>query len=306
MARRFADTFTLADLAAWSEPGTHLAVLGHPVQHSLSPHMHNAALAWMAASDPRFTDWTYWKIDVPPEQLHAALGLLHQKGFHGVNLTVPHKILAFTWVAELDPAARAIGAVNTLRRTAAGYTGFNTDGHGLAAGLAEDLGRPLRGATVILAGAGGAARSAAIECLRQGVRALWLGNRSRASLDELLAIVRPLAGAIPVRDFLLGAPPPDLPAGALVINATSAGLQADSPPPFDLESWPRPAAVYDMIYNPAQTPLLAEAARLEIPGANGLSMLVHQGARALELWTGAAVPAAEMRRAATAALASRL
>ena len=306
MARRFENTFTLDDLAAWSEPGTHLAVLGHPVEHSLSPHMHQAALRVMAEADARFAGWHYWKFTVPPAELRSALVRLHQKGFHGVNLTVPHKILALEWVTELAPAARVIGAVNTLRRTAAGYAGCNTDGYGLATGLAEDLGRALRGAAVILVGAGGAARSAAIECLRQGVGSLWLGNRSRGSLDELLAVVQPLAGAIPVHHFLLAAPPPGLPAGALVINATSAGLHADAPPPFDLRTWPRPAGVYDMIYNPPQTPLLAEAAHLGIPAANGLSMLVHQGARALELWTGAPVPAAEMRRAAAAALASRL
>jgi shikimate dehydrogenase len=305
MSRHFEDTFTLDDLAVWSEPGTHLAVLGHPVKHSLSPNMHHAALQAMAARDARFATWNYWKFDVPPERLAEALGLLHRQGFVGVNLTVPHKILALEMIAEVDSAARAIGAVNTLRRTTAGYAGANTDGYGLAAGIAEDLDCTLHGADVILLGAGGAARGAAVECLRQGCRSLWLGNRSRGSLDRLRVQVQPLATGIPLRDFLLDAPPPDLPAGALVINATSAGLQPGEPPPFDLRVWPRPGSVYDMVYNPPQTPLLAEAARLGIPGANGLSMLVHQGARALGLWTGAAVPTAEMRRAATTALLSR-
>ena len=121
--------------------------------------------------------------------------------------------------------------------------------------------------------------------------------------ETLLAQLRPVAGAIPLHDFLLAAPPADLPAGALLINATSAGLGANDPAPIDLARWPRPAGVFDMIYNPPQPPLLAAAAALGVPHANGLAMLVHQGARALALWTGAAVPAEVMHQAARDALA---
>ena len=299
------DTLTLDDIATWAEPGTHLAVLGHPVKHSLSPHMHNAALRAMAVHDTRFASWRYWKCDVPPERLGEALTLLHRKGFAGLNLTVPHKVLALDLIAAVDPAARAIGAVNTLRRTPAGYEGFNTDGYGLATGIAQELGVALAGADVVLLGAGGAARSAAVECLSQHCRSLWLGNRSRASLDALLAQVRPLAAAAIVRDFLLSSPPPDLPAGAVLINATSSGLHADEPPPIDLAHWPQPGCVFDMVYNPPRPPVLQAAAALGVPHANGLAMLIHQGARALGLWTGAAVPAEEMQRAAAAALQNR-
>lgn len=296
------DTLTLDDIATWAEPGTHLAVLGHPVKHSLSPHMHNAALQALAIDDARFASWRYWKCDVPPERLGEALVLLHQHGFAGLNLTVPHKVLALDLIHQVDPAARAIGAVNTLRYTPAGYEGFNTDGYGLATGITQELGASLAGADVVLLGAGGAARSAAVECLRQGCRSLWVGNRSRPSLDALLQQVRPLVDRAELRDFLLGAPPSDLPAGAILINATSSGLRADEPPPIDLARWPRPGCVFDMIYNPPLPPLLQAAAALGIPHANGLAMLVHQGARALSLWTGAAVPSAAMHRAATAAL----
>ena len=296
------DTLTLDDIATWSEPGTHLAVLGHPVKHSLSPHMHNAALRAMAGQDARFASWRYWKCDVPPERLGAALALLHEKSFAGLNLTVPHKVLALDLIHRVDAPARAIGAVNTLRRTPAGYEGFNTDGYGLATGIAQELGVTLAGADVILLGAGGAARSAAVECLSRHCRSLWVGNRSRGSLDALLDQVRPLAGDAVVRGFLLAAPPPDLPAGALLINATSSGLRADEPPPIDLARWPRPTCVFDMIYNPPRPPLLQAASALGIRHANGLAMLVHQGARALALWTDAAVPAEEMHRAAAAEL----
>lgn len=295
---------TLSDLATWSRRGTSLAVLGHPIKHSISPAMHNAALAGLARRDARFAAWRYFRFEVPPDELPGALGLLRERGFHGVNLTVPHKILAFGRVAEVDAAARPVGAVNTLRAEPEGWRGFNTDGYGLAAAIRENLGWDLRGADVILLGAGGAARGAAVECLQRGCASLAIANRTPENLAVLLADLAPLAGAIPMRGFSPAAPPADLPAHALVINATSAGLRDSDPLPIDLAALHRPAAVFDMIYNPPETPLLAVAGRLGVARANGLAMLVHQGAKALEIWSG--VPAAEtaptMAAAAQAAL----
>ncbi len=298
-----AATYSLADLAAWSRPGVSLAVLGFPIKHSISPAMHNAALAEMSAQAPAFADWCYFRFEVPPEELPRALALLHEKNFRGVNLTLPHKILAVAQIAAIDPAARPVGAVNTLHWRADSWEGFNTDGYGLASGLREDLGVELAGADVILLGAGGAARGAAVECLQRGVRSLWLANRTRANLDALLAQLAPLAGAATLRGFSPAeAAAAGLPAGAVVVNATSAGLKAADPLPLDLAALPSPRAVYDMIYNPAETALLAAARALRLPAANGLSMLVHQGARALEIWTGGPVPVPAMAAAARAAM----
>jgi shikimate dehydrogenase len=295
---------TLADLAHWPHPGTSIAVLGHPIAHSLSPRMHNAALAALARDHPRFRNWRYVRFDVPPADLPQALDLLHEKKFHGLNLTVPHKILAFERVAQIDPAALRVGAVNTLVWTERGWRGHNTDGYGLTAAMGETLGRGLAGAHIVLLGAGGAARGAAVECLQQRCASLWIGNRTRTNLDALLAVLAPLAGRIPLRDFLSATPSAAIPGGALVINATSAGLRAGDTPPVDLRKLPRPASVYDMIYNPPETPLLTQARALGLPRANGVAMLVHQGAKSLEIWTG--VPAAQtapiMRAAALAAL----
>src|SRR4051812_17797164 len=132
--------FTFSDLERWSFSGTALAVLGHPIKHSVSPLMHNAALAEMAARDPRFASWKYFRFDIPPEDLAPALKLFYTKKFLGLNLTVPHKILAFSQVPQIDPAARPIQAVNTLRWEEAGWRGFNTDGYGLASRVLEELG----------------------------------------------------------------------------------------------------------------------------------------------------------------------
>lgn len=296
------EVLTLDDLATRSFAATPLAVLGHPIRHSVSPPMHNAALAAMAPAAPALAGWRYYRFDVPPERLADALPRLHAAGFHGLNLTVPHKVLARDLVAEVDPAAAPVGAVNTLRRTAAGWRGFNTDGYGLATALREELGVGLAGADVVLLGAGGAARGAAVECLQQRCASLRIGNRTRANLDALLAALRPLAGGIPLAGFDPAAPPADVLAGAVLINATSAGLKPGEPAPIDLPRLPPGLRVFDMIYNPPQTALLRAAARLGLPHANGLGMLVHQGARALEIWTGAGVPAGVMRAAALAAL----
>jgi shikimate dehydrogenase len=292
---------TLADLATWSRPGVSLAVLGHPIRHSVSPAMHNAALAALARDDARLADWRYFKFEVPPEELPRALDLLHRGGFHGVNLTVPHKVLAFGRMAEVDPAARPAGAVNTLLRRDGGWAGFNTDGYGLAAAVRETLGLGLSGAHVVLLGAGGAARGAAVECLQRRCASLTIVNRTRENLEALLALLKPLAGGIPVTGLDPAEVADRSPAGTLIINATSAGLKASDPLPVDLAALRAPAAVFDMIYNPPTTPLLRTAAERGIPAANGLAMLVHQGAKALEIWSG--VPA--VRTAPTMAAAAR-
>jgi len=295
---------TLEDLPQWSFDGTALAVLGHPIKHSVSPPMHNAALAELARADRGYGKWRYFRFDVPPERLPEALTRLHAAGFRGLNLTVPHKVLAFDRVQEIDPATVPVGAVNTLKCTAAGWRGYNTDGYGLAAAVKEAFGVSLAGAHVILLGAGGAARGAAVECVQQKCASLSLANRTRANLDALLALLQPIAGRTLLRGFDPARPPADLPDGALLINATSLGLATAEPAPIELPRLPANLKVLDMIYNPPQTRLLCDAAARGLPHANGLGMLVHQGARALEIWTDQRAPVETMRRAALAALAT--
>lgn len=278
---------TPADLKHWSFPGTALAVLGHPIGHSLSPVMHNAALKALARSNPEFKTWRYFRFDVPPARLRSTLKALQKAGFQGVNLTVPHKILAVPMVAKVAAEAVPIGAVNTLKlHHDEAYYGFNTDGYGLSAALKAAFGFSVRGKPVILLGAGGAARGAAVECLERGCASLWIANRTRETLTELVRTLRRVAGKIPLHPFAPGEVPPGLPKGAVVINATSLGLSPADPSPIDLSAIPRPRAVFDMIYNPPETALLRQARALRIPRRNGLGMLVHQGAKALELWTG--------------------
>ncbi len=264
--------------------------------------MHNAALAEMAQREPRFSDWSYHRFDVPPDQLGVALAKLHERRFLGLNLTVPHKVLALPHVVRVDEAAAHAGAVNTLRWTREGWEGFNTDGDGLEAGVREDLGVSLSGANILLLGAGGAARGAAVQCLRQGCASLTIMNRTAANLQTLLHDLAPLSDRTRLQGRLTSEGAGDLPAGLLVVNATSAGLQPDDSLPFDLHTLESPVGIYDMIYNPPQTALLREAALLGLNHANGLSMLVHQGARALAIWSETQPPVAAMQRAAQNAL----
>jgi shikimate dehydrogenase len=295
-------TLTLADLQQRDFPGTPLAVLGHPIAHSLSPRMHNAALAELAQHDPRFRDWHYHKFDIAPADLPAALTLFHQKNFFGLNLTVPHKSLVLDQLVATDDFVRVAGAANTLTRTATGWQGANTDGYGLTHALQADLAVTPAGHPVILLGAGGAARGAALECLRAGCTSLSIGNRTAATAEALLADLAAHANRTPLRTFNPSQPHADLPPHAIVINATSLGLAAGDAAPVDLAKIPRPAAVFDMIYRPAQTPLLRQAAALGLPHANGVSMLVHQGARSLQIWSGVQPPVATMQAAVRAAL----
>jgi len=295
-------TYRLADLENGEFAGTPLAVLGHPVEHSISPAMHNAALEEMSDGESRFKDWRYYRFDVDPDDLPEALPRFHRKAFLGLNLTLPHKVRALDEVRGISPDAQRMGAVNTLVWDEFGYDGFNTDGYGLKTAIERDLGFGLEGRAVVLLGSGGAARAAAAQCLIDGCERLCIGNRTPERVDELIDALAPVDPDGRASRFALGDPPDDLPAEGVLVNATSLGLRPDDPLPFDLARLGPGWGVYDMIYNPPATPLLQEASRLGLRNANGLSMLVHQGARSLEIWTHAAAPAQTMMQAACRAL----
>jgi shikimate dehydrogenase len=281
------------------------AVYGHPVKHSASPAMHNPALEALGL------DWRYLAFDVHPEKLGEALRGAQAMNFIGLNLTVPHKLLAVDLVDELDESARAWGAVNTVlfeARAADGSwkplrdcpeptelrsRGFNTDADAIGRSIEEDLQQPVRGASVLLLGAGGAGRTAALKLASDGVGELWLVNRTMSKAEEIAAEIARRWSGVRVRT---GYPPGRI---DLAVNATSLGLRAGDPLPFDSAQFPlnRARAAYDMIYRPAETEFLRAAAAAGCRTANGLGMLLYQGARALEIWTGATAPVELMRAA---------
>ncbi len=283
------------------------AVLGHPIRHSASPAMQNAGLAELGL------DWRYLAFDVRPEALRTAIAGAQAMGFLGLNLTVPHKLLALDLVDVLDESARTWGAVNTIRfegqagdgswQPLGAFTGpppaairthgFNTDAAALARSLREDLGVDPTGASVVLLGAGGAGRAAALKLAAEQVAHLYLVNRTTAKAEALAEEIRARHPGLPVT---VGYPAAKV---DLVVNATACGLHpADGSPldgaPFSVA---QAGAVYDMIYRPVETPLLAAARAAGARTANGLGMLLHQGADALELWSGRPAPRAVMRAA---------
>jgi shikimate dehydrogenase len=314
--------FTLDDLRQWSRPGVSLAVLGSPIAHSRSPRMHNAALAELVAQGAaELADWRYYKFEVPPERLEEALPLFFERGFKGLNLTLPHKVLALPLLARLEESGAAAGAVNTLVAGPGGYTGHNTDGAGFARALREGLGVGLAGAVVVLLGAGGAARAIAATALREGCRELWIGNRDAGRLaalaeclrksspgaDERLHFFR-LGNAGAVADAGAGTtalPGTALPREAVVINATSLGLKPGDPSPMPAGlHWQGQRAAVDIVYGTGETAFLRDARAAGVPAQDGSQMLCHQGALAFELWTGRTAPVGVMLRALSAARAN--
>lgn len=299
-----AHVFTLEDLDNWEFNGTSLAVIGSPIRHSLSPQMHNRALGEMAQGDARFNDWRYFRFEVPPERLEKALDKFANAKFLGLNLTIPHKVDALRYISSAEADAQLLGAVNTLKLGLTGYHGHNTDGYGIERALREELGIGLQGSKVILMGAGGASRAIAVQCLTQGCSELWIGNRSRARLDELLDVLKQLDASARIHPFDLTNPPANVPRDAVIINATSLGLKPEDPAPMALTNFHPPAAVYDTTYGRHRNALAHAAGAMGLPYANGLSMLIWQGARALEIWSAASVPAEAMRVGALNALGS--
>lgn len=276
--------YTLADLAKWDFQGTSLCLLGHPVAHSLSPAMHNAALAEMAKEDPQFANWKYFKFDIPSAHLTEALELCHLKHFKGINLTIPHKVNAVLIIPSIDEVAKKMEAVNSLTFESTGYRGFNTDGYGLEAAIKHDLGISIKGKKVILLGAGGAAKAAAVQCLLSGCSELWIGNRTTERLNDLMKVLGIMGKGI-VHGFNLDNIPKNLPKTGLLINATPLGMLESDPPPINLDHFNSSLKIYDMVYSSKPTKLLRAAQERNMQSTSGLRMLVEQGARALQVWT---------------------
>ncbi len=249
--------------------------------------MHNAAFAALGMN------WRYLAFEVNPKNLRAAIEGAKAMNFAGINLTVPHKLLAVEMLDELDEAAKKWGAVNTVQFTAKGAVGFNTDADAIVTALREDLKLELRGAKILLLGAGGAGRTAALKLASEKIAELFLVNRTEEKAEE---IAGEIIEGFPSVKVAVGFPKAEV---DLVINATSLGLKSDDVLPLDEKrfSLKRTRAVYDMIYRPAETKLLAAAKKSGCKTANGLGMLLHQGARAFEIWTGKPSPLDVMRQA---------
>lgn len=276
---------------------THLGVVGYPIKHSVSPVFQNAALRELSRLCPGFASWHYHKIEAPVELLGQLIELAGERGFRGLNLTIPHKVEVLRYLDRIDPTAARMGAVNTLVFDADGVTGHNTDGYGVVSAIQTELGVVLKDRPVVIVGAGGASRGACVQCLEEGCSALFVVNRSQERLGELL---EHLQRHYPDREISGYGPDDTISAvgsEAILINATSLGLKEGDPCPVETGLLKRVSYVYDMVYGRHMTATVEAAGKLGIPAADGLGMLVHQGARSLEIWTGKSVPVEVMREA---------
>ena len=276
-----------------------LAVIGSPIEHSLSPAMQNAALC--AAG----LDFAYIALPVSPEALGDAVRGLRALGFCGFNVTIPHKAAILPLLDEVSEAARAVGAVNTVVQEAGRLKGFNTDVEGFLDALEARDFSP-QGKAVVLFGAGGAARAALYGLLQAGAASVTLGVRN---CEKARPLVQEFGqyGEVRVFDWHEKAFAAAVEEAALVVNTTPLGMapQTAAMPPVPWEAVRARTFFYDIIYTPQQTEFLARAAALGCPTLNGEAMLVGQGAAAFSLWTGVKPDFAVMMSALRAVLAER-
>jgi shikimate dehydrogenase len=269
------------------------ALLGHPVAHSASPRMQNAAFAALGL------DWVYVPWAVPPSAFPKTLETLRTlENFGGANITIPHKEAALESVDELSPEARYIRAVNTIVPREGILVGHNTDGDGFVSSLREEAGEEPRGKRVGLVGAGGGAKAVAYALALAGVAELRVFNRSQERARSLVSHLETLFQDLEILALGLQHLQPDI-LGQLdiLVNATPVGMEPTDPPLFDYGIVPEKLFVCDLIYRPPETPLLASARARGCRILNGFGMLLYQGVRAFELWTGRKAPVPVMRHA---------
>ncbi len=271
-----------------------LGIFGWPVAHSKSPQMHESAAAALGI------ELRYERFEVAPEGLAEAIRARHAARIDGYNLTVPHKEAIMPLLDEVAPAARAIGAVNTVVRSDGRYLGHNTDAPGLVRSL-EEAGVSVQGARVVVLGAGGASRAAVVGLANAGAAEITVLSRRP---EQGKALRRSLAGklACGLEAAPLSEAEDRFAAATLLVQATSATLESNPgaqafAKSLPIEALPDGAAVLDMVYKPLQTALLARAQERGLHTVDGLGMLLHQGAIAFEMWTGFEPPLDVMRAA---------
>lgn len=265
------------------------AVIGHPVVHSLSPALHNAAFASLGI------DWVYAAFDVAEGDADRALDAMQVLGLGGLSVTMPHKAQVASAVHRLDPAAAALRSVNTVVVEHDGtLSGYSTDGAGLIASL-EECGHDVNGARACVLGAGGAGRAIVDALARAGASRIDVVNRTAAAADEAVALAGDrgsVASASAVAD------------ADLVINATSVGMHSTELP-CDPALLRAGQVVVDIVYQPRRTALLDAAQTAGAATVDGLGMLVHQAVLQQRLWHGQVPDPAVMRAAAEAELSRR-
>jgi len=271
-------------------------IIGDPIEHTMSPVMHNAAFQKLGL------DFVYLPFQVKKEELGQAVAGMRALNIKGLNVTIPHKVAIIPFLNKLDPLAEKIGAINTIVNNGGVLTGYNTDATGFLQALLEQGVEP-EGKTTVILGAGGASRAISFILAERGAHLVILNRQSGRAEDlsrRIAQVFEKEITALALGEQNLA----DVLARAdILINTTSVGMSPD------VDKTPVPAkllkpglVVFDIVYNPAKTRLLREAEAAGAKTINGLDMLVWQGALAFEKWTGRKVPLDLMKREAIKAL----
>jgi shikimate dehydrogenase len=298
--KRAKEVYTLADLRNWGsiDPPIRLGVFGDPVAHSLSPQIQNAALKACKI------DMQYARFQISPDELQSALKLIQELNFIGVNLTTPHKIAASKLMDEIDDNARRIGAINTVKLDNARLRGYNTDGKGFVRAVRQEFAIDLRDLRVMILGSGGAARAIALQCARENCERLLITNRTFDTAQKLAEELRehfrgprvlgPVSRlqAIPWEEAAIRFQIAHL---DLIVNATPLGLNRSDPSPIPARLLAPHLMVYDTVYGEGRTSFVSAAIEAGARAANGLAMLLYQGALAFEIWFEREAPIEAMR-----------
>ncbi|MCF7849542.1 MAG: shikimate dehydrogenase [Kiritimatiellales bacterium] len=276
------------------------AVLGHPIGHTLSPVMHNASIAELGM------DAIYLAFDVHPDRLMEVLPSMAAMGFGGVNLTVPLKEVAFQGLEKLDQTAKLFGAVNTVQFTASGMIGHNTDGYGVLKALEEAFDQTVQDDSVFMLGCGGAGRATALMAATSGAKAVVLADIDAERVQRLEDEIKTVAPQVEIFQALEDSDKVELcRASNLVIQASPVGMKKDDPSLLPPEAFRAGQCAFDLIYMYPETAFLTSAREAGAQVANGLGMLLHQGARSFEIWTNTEPSVSAMRTALESAVYGR-
>lgn len=278
-----------------------VGIIGDPIEHSLSPIMQNAAFkTWEAAfRDSEHPSPRYHRFLVKHDELDEAIHLMKEHRMRGLNVTIPHKVAACKFVDTLSPFASKVGAINTLSFSGQSLSGYNTDADGFKRALAWDLDYDATGKTVLILGAGGTGRVLAYSLLDLAVEKIYIWNRDPKRLEGAFSLdgdgnkISPVESPIEVHQLIKECD--------LIVNATSVGLKEKDGLPLEGLRFSAQQAVFDVIYH-RETKFLAEAKLAGAKTAGGLGMLVYQGAKSFEIWTGKPAPVDLMRETVTQAM----
>jgi shikimate dehydrogenase len=279
-------------------------VIGHPLGHSISPALFKAAFE-AAGIDATYEAW-----DTPPDALQGRVDALRGADYLGANVTVPHKTDIIPMLDGRDDVATKAGAVNTIVHRDGKLTGYNTDAAGFARSLRDDANFDAKGKATMLLGSGGAARAVALALIEAGASVIYVVARQPRKLDRMIVDLKPLTASGTTITWAYwgdGSFLRSLAEADLLVNCTpigTAGSESNGQPAVDAALINRETVVYDLVYNPIETPLVAAARSRGAKAFSGLGMLVNQAAESFRLWTGTEADRKLMLEAGRKALGS--